>query len=158
MSTLFTALLIMVPAPGPDEEPTGPAPTLQYLKYVNGAFETTATVTKSEARTETIEVIVNGQKQVQARTVLVPVVVQSKMTIDAKGAEVYGIDGKKIEDATWQKALNAGAVVVVTQDGQLPQPAYRKAFRDGTLIVVLKPMPQPKQLPAVPMVLPAPKR
>jgi len=77
----------------------------------------------------------------------------SKAMLDGKGVEVFGLDGKKIDETAWQKALSAGAVVVVTRDGQLPHAGYRKVFKEGTLIVVFKPMMNPA---LGPIAVPAP--
>lgn len=155
MMPLLTAFLILVPAPGADEEPTGPAPNLQYLKYNKGAFETIETVTVYEQRAVTS--VENGKQVPVTRLVTVPVVKTVRVSLDARGTEVFGVDGKKIDDATWQKVLGSGAVVVVVRDGNLPHAAYRKAFREGTLIVVFKPG-APMAVPApVPMLVPAPK-
>lgn len=156
MTQLLTALLILVPAPGPDEEPTGPAPTLQFLKYLNGKFEMTKTVMKSELRMETFTTNINGKEVVQARTVAIPVAVIEKMMIEANGAEVYGLDGKKVDESVWQKSLGSGAIVLVAH-GQLPHATYRKALREGTLIVMFKPTaPVPPIAPILPV--PVPKR
>jgi hypothetical protein len=158
MEAILAAFLILVPAPVADGEPTGPAPTLQHLKYHKGAFETTSTVTAYETQAITVIENVNGILVPVTRTLAFPVVKLVKTMLDAKGAEVYGIDGKKIDESTWQKALGSGAVVVVVRDGNLPHAAYRKALREGTLIVVFKPM-QPMEIPApIPMPLPAPKQ
>ncbi len=141
MNALLASLLILVPAPAPDEEPTGSVPGIQFVKWNKGTFEMTVTVTVAVQVPTTVVVNVNGKQE--ARTVNKYEFVQEirKEALDGKGAEVYSVDGKKLDDSVWQKALSSGAIVVLTRDGKLPHPAYRKVFREGTLIVVLKPTP-----------------
>lgn len=149
MTSLLTAFLILVPAPAADEEPTGPARTLQFLKWNKGAFETTRTITEYVPQTYSVTVNVNGQQMVQTRTVNVPVMKIVRIDIAAKVAEVFDLDGKKIDESSWQKTFSPGAVTIVAQ-GQLPHPAFRKVFKEGTLIVVIKatePNPGPPNIP-----------
>lgn len=155
MSTLLTTLLILVPAPTGEGEPTGPAPTLQFLKWGKGGLETTTTVTEAVPVTKSFVVNVNGKQETRTVTAFEYVQKTVVSNLDAKNAEVYGIDGKKIDEATWQKTLGAGAVVAVVRDGRLPHEGYRRIFREGTLIVVFK-AAAPMIVPPPPIVPPVP--
>lgn len=156
MTSLLAMLLILVPAPMGESEPTGPAPAIQHLKWVKGAFESTVAVMEYVPVTKTIEVAVNGQKQIQNVTTYQAVQKMVRQQFTAAGVEVFDLAGKKIADADWQKALGPGATVLVTRDGQLPHAAYRKVFKEGTLIVVFKPVPvAPPPVPG-PIAVPAP--
>jgi hypothetical protein len=143
MNSLLASLLILVPAPIADEQPTGPAPSLQFVKWNLGTFEMTVTVTKAVPVTKTIVVNVNGRKESRNVTTYEYVQEIRKESLDVKGAEVFGLDGKKIDETTWQKALGSGAVVALTREGQLPHSGYLRVLKEGTLIVVFKPAMNP---------------
>lgn len=155
MNALLISLLILIPAPSSDDEPTGSAPVLQFLKWNKGSFEATTTVTEAVPVTKTFVVNVNGKQETRTVTAFEYVQKTIISNLDAKNAEVYGIDGKKIDEATWQKALAAGAVVAVVRDGKLPHESYRRIFREGTIIVVFK-AAAPMIVPPPPIIPPAP--
>lgn len=143
MSAIFAALIVLVSAPPESDEPVGGlAPTLQYVRWNNGTLEQTVTVWKQVPLEVTETVNVNGQAKTQRRVGLESVYSTERRAIDAKDAEVYDLDGKKVDDAVWQKTLAKGAIVLLADDGVLPHAAFRKATKDGTLIVVVKLRPK----------------
>lgn len=158
MSSLLTAFLILVPAPTGDDMPTGAAPTLQYVKLVNGAFEMNVFITEQVPVTVPTTSIVNGKAEVRNVTRFVQVVKVVRQNIDVKGVEFYSLDGRKLDDGSWKKALGSGGVIAIASDGKLPHPAFLKVLRDGTLIMVSKPTPPLKAPATVPMAVPAPDR
>jgi hypothetical protein len=139
LSGLFLSLLVPAPMVA---EPSGAPPTLQFVKWTDRGLEQTVVVTKYVPVQKAVEVNVNGQVQLRTVTELVPVTETHKQLIDIKNAEIYDLDGKKVDEATWQKALSGGAVVAMSQDGRLPDSIYRQALKQGTLIVVVKPGPK----------------
>lgn len=158
MTSLLTAYLILVPAPADEPEPTGAAPTLQYVRFNDqGLFEkkTKAIVYAQEAQTQVV--IVNGQQVTRTVLVMVPRTVEQTVRLDSKQYDYYDLDGKKVDESAWKKALSAGAVVLVAADGKAPEAAYRKALKPGTLILVAKTAKIGPAPPVVPQPLP-PKR
>jgi hypothetical protein len=153
----LTALLILVPAPSGDEAPTGPAPGLQYLKWTKDGLQRTVNVAEMVPVTEAIAVNVNGQVQVRNVVRIQTVFKVTTQLLDANEMSVYDLAGKKVADGDWQKVLGNGAVVLVTTNGELPHPTYRKAFNEGTLIVVLKQTATPAP-GAPPLPTPVPPR
>jgi hypothetical protein len=149
MPSILAYFLILVPAPATEPEPTGSAPTLQYVRFNDkGVFEQTVTIVKYTPVTKSITVNVNGKMQVQNVTEVVPTQVIEKRLIDAKGYDFYDLDGKRLDEADWKKALSGGAVVAVAADGNVPHAAYRKVLKAGTIIMVGKaPAPIPMKLP-----------
>jgi hypothetical protein len=141
-AALTSLLLILVPAPAADEQPFGAAPTLQFMEWKNGTIEQTVTVSKTVPIETTETVTMNGRAVVQKVVKLQRVLETHKQAIDPKEAEIYDLDGKKVDDAVWQKALAHGAIVLVAGDRELPHAAFRKAIKEGTLVVVLKPQPK----------------
>jgi hypothetical protein len=145
MYSLLAVFAVLVPTPPPDPEPNGAAPTLQFVRFNDkGVFEKTERTTQlvPESRTETANV--NGKVVTRVVTVNVPVTVERKVILDAGNFEFYDLDGKKVNESDWKKTLSAGAVVAVSGDGNIPQAAYRKVLKAGTIILVPKqPAPMP---------------
>jgi hypothetical protein len=156
MTSLLTAFLILVPAPTGDEMPTGAPPSLQYIKLVNGAFEMNVFRTEQVPFTQAIMVVNNGIVEMRNVTSFRQVTTVVRQNIDVNGAQFYSLDGKKLDDASWKKALGSGGIIAIASDGKLPHPAFRKVLREGTLIMVTKPAPQPKAPATAPMAVPAP--
>jgi hypothetical protein len=148
MSALLAALIILVPAPPANDEPfRGLAPTLQFVRWNNGTLEQTVTVWEQEPKEVTETVNTNGRTETRKTIILTSVYKRERRAINAKDTEVYDLDGKKVEDAAWQKALANGAIVLLAVDGVLPHATFRSAIKDGTLIVVLKPQSKPSDAP-----------
>jgi hypothetical protein len=125
--------------PAADEEPTGLAPTLRFVRIEDkGRFEYLITVTKYVPVARQVEVVVNGLKQVRNITEAVPVTHVEKHLLDPKGVDVYDLDGTKTDESVWQNTLKKGAVVALSEDGKLPHAAYRKALKASTLVLVVK--------------------
>jgi hypothetical protein len=148
MTSLLTAVLIMVPAPA-EGAPSGAPPTLQFVKFDDkGVFRQTVTLTRYVPVQKTVTVNVNGQLQTQTVTEVVPQQVQQEQVMNAKDFDIYDQDGKLVDESTWKKALAPGGVVLLAGDGKVPHPAYVKAVKPGTLILVGK-LPRPMGVPPV---------
>ena len=142
MTSFLTGLFLSLLVPAPmAEDPTRAPPTLQFVKWTDKGLEQTVVSTKFVPVQKAVEFKVNGQVQLRTVTELVPVTETRKQLIDIKNAEIYDLDGKKVDEATWQKALSGGAIIAMSQDGHLPDSIYRQALKVGTLIVMLKPAP-----------------
>lgn len=140
MSTILAGLLfVLVPAPNVEAEPNGVAPTLQFVKWNKGVIEQSVTVAVHVPVVESVTVNVNGVPQTQNITSFRTVYKTEKRTIDSKAVKVYSLDGKPVVEGDWQKILTSGAVVLLATNGVVPDAAYRKVIKDGTLIVVVKP-------------------
>lgn len=152
ISCIFYVLL--VPLASRESEPSGVPPTLQFVKWNDsGSFEYKVVVTKYVAVERAIERNVGGNIQNQKIVDRVPTFITETRSMDGKNIDVYDLDGKKVEAPVWQKILGDGAVVVFTQDGNLPHPGYRKVFKAGTLVLVTKsgmPPPIPAPVPKTP--------
>jgi len=136
MIVTLSAFLFLVPAPMTVEAPKGAPPVLQFLKWKEGEFEIAQPHPYIETYIEK-DVKANGKLVTKTRTVY-KIKTVTKSSIDA---EVYDLQGKKIEEAVWQKALGKGAIVLLPADGQLPDSSYLSTFKEGMLIVLIKNVP-----------------
>ena len=148
MSAALTALfVVLIPAPPAVDPPFGVAPTIQFMEWKDGTIEQTVTVNDAVPVESTEMVTINGKIVVQKVIKYQTVHKTHKQAISAKDVDVYDLDGKKVDEAAWQKALEHGAIVLLAGDSELPQPAFRKAVKEGTLVVVLKPKEKMPEAP-----------
>jgi hypothetical protein len=153
---LFASLTLLVPAPAKEAEPTGTPPTLQYVRFDDkGLFQQKVTVQQVVPVQKAVTVVVNGVQRTKVVTEYVTRMIEKQQTMDARNFDIYELDGKKAEEPLWRKTLGEGAIVILAGDGQVPHPAFLKAVKPGTLVLVPKmtpPMPveQPKLVPANP--------
>jgi len=145
MQMLITAMLILVPAPPVENiEPKGPAPSLRYVKWVSGNIESTVAVPVQEAYVVNVPATINGQTVYQTVT-KVRIIHKTVKETRLGNFTGYDLDGKKIDAAVWQKALEKGATVIMAGSEELPDASYRKLFKEGILILV--PLPADPNAP-----------
>jgi len=148
MQMLFTAMLILVPAPPVDNsEPKGVAPTVRFVTWEGGNLMMQTTVTVRVPYTETVTQVVNGQ-QVPVTITKVRAALKTVKSTTHGNYLGYDLDGKKIDEKIWKKALEKGATVIIAGNDELPDIGYRKLFKEGILILV--PYPSDPTVPTPP--------
>ncbi len=149
MFSMLVLLSLVLAADAPlVDEPFGAIPQLQFVKWEKGAFLWTAEIVEPVTLEKTVELLVNGQTVTQKVTEIQQVKKTVTYSLTPQRIDVYDIDGKKVAEENWPKAIGNGAVIAIAPDGKIPHPTYCKAFKEGTLIVVVKDEKQlPKALP-----------
>ena len=165
VASLWSALAL-VPAlsaapvlpPQPPEPPPGPPPRLAFAHVTGGQIVVTATVMEAVPVTRQEVQVVNGKQVTVTPTAYQTVTKTIQQALDMKTTGVYGVDGKEIDKDTLPRLLKDRTAVVVSIDGQKVSPAYLRAFKEGTIVLV-PPLPRPANVPvpANPPV-PIPKR
>ena len=140
--------------PQPPEIPPGPPPSLAFAQASGDQITVTVPVTRMVPVTRQTVEEVNGIKRVVQVTSSQLVIETRRQVIDPKTTGAYGVDGKEIDREKLPQLLKDRTVVVVSTDGQKVSPAYLRALKEGTIVLVplLKPPPVPAQLPANPPV------
>lgn len=130
------AMSVSAPVPPPPENaaaPTGPAPTLAFLKADN---------------TGKVRVQVLRDAQVQAAPPIAPAQPGAAFVIarqirrqetvelgEVKDLTITTVDGRKVDLEEALKRLQKGETVLIAPSGQPISPAYLKVFKDDTLIL-----------------------
>jgi RNA polymerase sigma factor (sigma-70 family) len=139
--------------------PTGPAP-YQSLASVNknGQIVLRGQIVEYHQR-EVVDP--SGVKQKYYE----PVLEVKSRTCVSGGVHVYGTDGKEIEEAVWAKRLKKEIPVLVSADGQPVDRRHLRLVKEGTLVLVERPIkgkplrlidPTVPSLPTAPALPPAP--
>jgi hypothetical protein len=153
LPSLIAGLVLAAPLPQPDEvPPNSPPPQFTVVR-----------MEKEGQLTQRVYVPVATEKE-RERTVIVdgrPVTIREKYTVlgqqpvlrtmEAKGLQAFDTTGKAVARDRLRELLRKDTLVLLASDGNKPAPAYLRAVKEGTLILVL---PSPAEAPLVP-VLPA---
>jgi hypothetical protein len=132
------ALALGVPAPIVAPAPVGPAPTLIFVRTGNnGGIEYQSTETQHVPVEVETTVNVNGKQEIRKSIVYKPVTVIQMKSLEKSSFDVLDVDGKKVEEAVWNKTLKGGVIVLFSGSAALPDSAYLKALKADTLVVVV---------------------
>ncbi len=103
------------------------------------------TIYKTETRVERRKEVKNGKEIEVERTVNVTVPFESNAIIVASTSRVITPDGKQLPiDEVW-KRVKTNTVVVLSGDGNMPDPAYLRALSAETIVIVpIPPKGRPK--------------
>jgi hypothetical protein len=139
---LFTAVAAaLLAAPAPKDEPIGDVkgaePKLAVARVDDaGVILMRSTVIVYVPVQKEVAVNVNGQIQKRVVTETVMQTRTEERKYDPKDTPVYDVKGEKVDAKTLADRLKNGAVVVVSTDGQKPDPAFLKALKEDTLVLV----------------------
>lgn len=120
--------------------PAGPAPSIFVVAGVDrtaGTYTVTQIVPVQEAYVVEKTVIVGGMEQKVKQTATRIVHKTVLVSRSLKGLEFYNVKGEKLMDEEAMKRFVAGAVVLLSADGNKVDPAYLRIVKDDALIVVL---------------------
>jgi hypothetical protein len=140
MVSLLTALSTLVlAAPAPVREPgapKGPPPRVMTTTTAPDGPQGIETVVIEVVMVNKIVPQVDGKEVVV--TEKVPVHKTKVLTLDDKGVQVYGSDGKLIDPREVRHRLKRPTAVLVSADGEPVDPFFLRLAREDTLIVVSK--------------------
>jgi hypothetical protein len=144
LSWMSLSLSVLHAAPVPEEQkPTGPAPRLLPAPQVDDAgqlsFRQVVSQHREEVRTRTVVDPQTGKAVTIAEKVIVPVLIETVQTLNAKEYTAYDVAGNKVEEKAMAEALRRHPLVLVSSDGKKVDPAYLKMFREGTVVLVVTP-------------------
>lgn len=145
-STLLTLAILLPAAPAPapkgygDTGPKGLPPRVVTVSATSDNSLQLRQVTHTlVTRTVHRQVQVGQQTQTVAETVEVPVPTQQiiRVSLDDKGVQVYGADGKKIDPKEVSKRVVKPVAALLSADGKPVDPFYLRLAREGTLVFVV---------------------
>jgi hypothetical protein len=131
--------------------PAGPSPLLIVISNADKAagkitYQNMVYVTVAKEVEDTV--VVDGKQVKVKRVVYETVPTMTEAAIAVKMGMALDTGGKALDEDTVWKALTRGAVVVVSQDGKMVEPAYLSVFKKETVVLV---PPLPKLVPPMPL-------
>lgn len=132
------ALSVSAPIPVPPDAtaaPTGPAPTLVFLK-ADGDGKVLVTVRRT-TNNAAPPIAPANVPNAQARAIVVARAIQVETVElgEVKDLTITTVDGRKVALEEALKRLQKGETVLIASAGQPISPAYLKVFKDDTLIL-----------------------
>jgi RNA polymerase sigma factor (sigma-70 family) len=112
-----------------------------FLRLRSVVYRPVATRVRHDGRAETV-------------TTYVPEVTVEQQLLDVDEADVYDLDGKRVEPRVLTAALTRETPVLVSTDGRKVDPYHLQLIKKGTLILV--PPPPARLPPPAPLAPPAP--
>ncbi|HEY7155166.1 MAG TPA: hypothetical protein VH575_14485 [Gemmataceae bacterium] len=150
-STLLTLAILFPAAPAPAPKDTGPkglpprvvtvsAVSDNSLQFLQVTHVLTSQKVQVPEQVQTEQGVVQVTK---AKTIEVPVPVQriTRVSLDDKGVQVYGADGKKIDPKEVRKRVAKPVAALLSADGKPVDPFYLRLAREGTLVFVIPAAP-----------------
>jgi hypothetical protein len=93
---------------------------------------------------------VGNRVEKRQRTVMVPVLRQVKVKLDAEGVRIRTVGGKRVEPRNLDAYVKGTTPVLVSSDGKDVDPFYLRLLRPDGLIVIAPELAAPPRVPAAP--------
>jgi hypothetical protein len=122
-----------------------------------GTLEILQTTQKSVPQQVTEQTQVGNRLVPVTKTVTVSIPMQQiiRVSLDDKGVQVYGADGKKIDPKDVGKRIAKPVPALLSADGKPVDPFYLRLAREETLVLVI-PTPEAAPAPKPPAAKPVP--